>query len=115
MCVCGVEVPTLSSFLLQTLKMNSVWAVVFFEEGSHMRVCLNPHWNFQRIVRAINTTFDQHTSQYPSQQFDLNTPPQPLYFNQTGSTTNFQNFQAAPTRRNFNPPRHSFDSAAGTR
>src|SRR3954466_14064233 len=61
------------------------------------------------------TTFDQHTSQYPSQQFDFNTPPQPTYFNQTGSTTNFQNFQAAPTRRDFNPPRHSFDSAAGTR
>src|SRR3954468_10469635 len=39
--------------------MNSVWAVVFFEEGSHMRVCLNPHWNFQRIVRAINTGFRQ--------------------------------------------------------
>src|SRR3954468_6265905 len=39
--------------------MNSVWAVVFFEEGSHMRVCLNPHWNFQRIVRAINTGFCQ--------------------------------------------------------
>ncbi|XP_058775324.1 uncharacterized protein LOC131649588 [Vicia villosa] len=61
------------------------------------------------------TTFDQPTSQYTNQPFDLNTPPQPLYFNQTGSTTNFQNFQAAPTRRNFNPPRQSFDSAAGTR
>ncbi|XP_058776647.1 uncharacterized protein LOC131650967 [Vicia villosa] len=41
------------------LQIMSVWAVVFFEEGEHIRVCLNPHWNFSRVVKAINIGFQQ--------------------------------------------------------
>lgn len=37
----------------------SVWCVMFFETDSHMRVCLNLHWNFRQLVSVINISFRQ--------------------------------------------------------